>query len=112
MAARFGGYKEPMLITRTKELEDFCGQLAGAGYVAVDTEFIRERTYWPKLCLVQVAIEGHAAAIDTMAPGLDLSPLFKLMRNESVLKVFHSAGQDLTVFHSVMGDIPKPPPIG
>jgi ribonuclease D len=97
-----------MLITKTKELEDFCGQIAGASYVTVDTEFIRERTYWPKLCLVQVAIEGHAAAIDTMAPGLDLSPLFKLMRNEAVLKVFHSAGQDLTVFHSVMGDIPKP----
>ncbi len=97
-----------MLITSSDELSLFCSRLSGHRFVAVDTEFLRERTYWPKLCLVQVAVDGEAAAIDTLAPGIDLTPLFDLMQNSDVLKVFHSAGQDLSVFHTVMNDVPRP----
>lgn len=76
--------------------------------MAVDTEFVRERTYWPKLCLVQVAADDKAAAIDALAPDIDLTPLFDLMLNRDILKVLHSPGQDLSVFHTVMQDVPQP----
>jgi ribonuclease D len=101
-------YNLPMLITTSAQLHAFCESLQGHLFVAVDTEFIRERTYWPKLCLVQVAVEGNAAAIDALAPHLDMAPLFDLMRDRNVLKVFHSPGQDLSVFHTVMQDVPSP----
>lgn len=97
-----------MLITTTSELRTFCETVSRNPFIAVDTEFIRERTYWPKLCLVQVAVDGHAAAIDALAPGIDLTPLFDLMLNQDILKVFHSPGQDLSVFHTVMDDVPSP----
>jgi ribonuclease D len=97
-----------MLITSTAELRSFCETVARHPYVAVDTEFIRERTYWPQLCLVQVAVDGHAAAVDALADGIDLDPLFDLMRNQDVLKIFHSPGQDLSVFHTVMNSVPTP----
>ncbi len=97
-----------MLITSSDELKAFCESVSDHPYITVDTEFIRERTYWPKLCLVQVAVEGKAAAIDALAPDIDLNPLFDLMRNENILKVFHSPGQDLSVFHTVMQDVPSP----
>lgn len=97
-----------MLITTSGELHAFCESLDGHPFVAVDTEFIRERTYWPKLCLVQVAVEGNAAAIDALAPNLDMAPLFDLMRDKRVLKVFHSPGQDLSLFHTVMQGVPAP----
>jgi ribonuclease D len=100
------------LIAESAALADFCGRLAGARYVAVDTEFMRERTYWPRLCLVQVAGGGaaaeDAAAIDALAPGLDLRPLFQLMADARVLKVFHSARQDLEIFHRLAGQLPRP----
>lgn len=97
-----------MLITTSSELRSFCEQVSNNPFLAVDTEFIRERTYWPKLCLVQVAVDGHAAAIDALAPDIDLGPLFDLMRDRNILKVFHSPGQDLSVFHTVMDDVPTP----
>lgn len=97
-----------MLITSSDELSSFCARLAGQPFIAVDTEFLRERTYWPKLCLVQIAVDGDAAAIDTLSPGIDLTPLFDLMRDSAVLKVFHSASQDMSVFHTVMSDVPRP----
>jgi ribonuclease D len=97
-----------MLITTSSQLDKFCREIAGIPHIAVDTEFIRERTYWPQLCLIQIAADSRAAAVDTLSPGIDLSPLFKLMLDQSVLKVFHSSGQDLSVFHSVMRDIPRP----
>jgi len=83
------------LITTTEDLASFCKPLANAEFIAVDTEFMRERTYWPKLCLAQVAGPEDAAAIDTLAEGIDLSPLDELMANPNVLKVFHAARQDL-----------------
>lgn len=97
-----------MLITSSDELESFCQSVSQYPYVTVDTEFVRERTYYPKLCLIQVAADDKAAAIDALAPDIDLTPLFDLMLNRDILKVFHSPGQDLSVFHTVMDDVPQP----
>ena len=96
------------LITTTDELAAFCKSLAGAEFVAVDTEFMRERTYWPKLCLAQVAGPDEAAAIDALAEGIDLSPLDELMGNPNILKVFHAARQDLEIFYLRMNKVPGP----
>jgi ribonuclease D len=96
------------LITTTDELAAFCKSLADAEFVAVDTEFMRERTYWPKLCLAQVAGPDEAAAIDALAEGIDLSPLDELMGNPKVLKVFHAARQDLEIFYLRMNKVPGP----
>jgi len=96
------------LITTTDELAAFCKPLAHAEFVAVDTEFMRERTYWPKLCLAQVAGPDEAAAIDALAEGIDLSPLDELMGSTRVLKVFHAARQDLEIFYLRMNKVPAP----
>lgn len=96
------------LITKTDELAEFCKPLADAQFVTVDTEFMRERTYWPKLCLAQVAGPHDAAAIDALADGIDLSPLDELMANPKVLKVFHAARQDLEIFYLRMNRVPAP----
>ena len=96
------------LITKTDELAAFCKSLAEAEFVAVDTEFMRERTYWPKLCLAQVAGPDDAAAIDALAEGIDLAPLDELMANPKVLKVFHAARQDLEIFYLRMTKVPQP----
>ncbi|MBS0221971.1 MAG: ribonuclease D [Proteobacteria bacterium] len=96
------------LITTTDELAAFCKPLADAEFVTVDTEFMRERTYWPKLCLAQVAGPEDAAAIDALADGIDLAPLDELMANPRVLKVFHAARQDLEIFYLRMNRVPQP----
>ena len=96
------------LITRTDELADACARLAKAPFVAIDTEFMREQTFWPKLCLVQMAAGETEVLVDSVAPELDLSPLFDLMVNERVLKVFHSARQDIEIIHHLAGIIPHP----
>ncbi len=96
------------LITKTDELAAFCKPLADAEFVTVDTEFMRERTYWPKLCLAQVAGPDDAAAIDALADGIDLAPLDELMANPKVLKVFHAARQDLEIFYLRMNKVPTP----
>jgi ribonuclease D len=100
------------IITRQDELAAFCAECAAHPYVAVDTEFMRERTYWPQLCLVQLARPGtdpdSAAAIDPLAGDLDLAPLFGLMRNPDVVKVFHAARQDVEIFHNLGGLVPFP----
>lgn len=97
------------LITDLAELEGFCQRLMATDAIAVDTEFMRERTYWPKLCLVQVAGGDEAVAIDPLAPGMDLAPLFRVMREPQILKVFHAARQDLEIFHRLMGGVlPQP----
>ena len=84
------------LITDSKILADLCARLARSPFVAVDTEFMRENSYWPDLCLIQIADTEEAAAIDPMAPGIDLTPLLELLvNNEDVLKVFHAGGQDV-----------------
>lgn len=96
------------LITTTDDLAAFCKPLAATEFIAVDTEFMRERTYWPKLCLAQVAGPDDAAAIDTLAEGIDLAPLDELMANPKVLKVFHAARQDLEIFFLRMNQVPQP----
>jgi len=96
------------LITKTAELIAFCNSLKGLPFVTVDTEFMRESTYWPQLCLVQVAGPDDAAAIDALAPGIDLAPLFDLMDAPETLKVFHAARQDLEIFYHLMGHVPAP----
>jgi ribonuclease D len=95
-------------ITSTADLADFCARVEDKAFLAVDTEFMRETTYWPKLCLIQAAApEGVEAIIDPMAEALDLSPFLALMRNQRILKVFHAARQDVEIFHN-LGAIPKP----
>jgi ribonuclease D len=96
------------LIADTTSLAAFCQRLKDTPYITVDTEFMREKTYWPLLCLVQVAGPDEAHAIDPMAPDMDLSPLFELMANPKVLKVFHAARQDLEIFHHLSGSVPTP----
>ena len=97
------------LITTTDALKALCERLAKADFVCVDTEFMRENTYWPELCLVQVADTEEAAAIDPLAPGIDLSPLLDLLvDNEDVLKVFHAGGQDVEIVYNLTGKTPHP----
>ena len=96
------------LITDAAEAAAFCRRLSEADVITVDTEFLREKTFWPRLCLVQIAGPDEAAAIDPLAEGMNLSPVFELMSNEKILKVFHAARQDLEIFHHLMGHLPKP----
>jgi ribonuclease D len=97
-----------MVISDTAALARFCDEQRGTSFIAVDTEFMRERTYWPILCLVQVAGPIEAAAIDPLAPGIDLTPLLALMADESILKVFHAARQDVEIFFNLSRTVPKP----
>ena len=95
-------------ITQTSDLAAFCQRQAGAEFVAVDTEFMRDKTYWPQLCLVQVAGPEEAAAIDALAPGIDLKPLFSLLTDPKIVKVFHAARQDMEVFYHLTDSLPTP----
>jgi ribonuclease D len=97
------------LITTTEALADLCARLAKSEFVAIDTEFMRENTYWPELCLVQIANTEEAAAIDPLADGIDLAPLLDLMcENDEVLKVFHAGGQDVEIIVNLTGKTPFP----
>ncbi|HEX4111678.1 MAG TPA: ribonuclease D [Stellaceae bacterium] len=96
------------LITDNGALAQFCAGLAGADFITVDTEFMREKTYWPILCLVQIAGPDSAAAIDPLAPGLDLAPMLDLLADRRVLKVFHAARQDIEIFVRLTGTVPAP----
>ncbi|MDP3547597.1 MAG: ribonuclease D, partial [Phreatobacter sp.] len=80
-----------MLITSSSELAAICARLAKHPFVTVDTEFLRETTFWPKLCVIQLASPDEAVAIDALAPGMDLAPFFDLMVDPTVVKVFHAA---------------------
>jgi len=97
-----------MLISTTDRLAAFCANLKNADFVTVDTEFMRERTYYPKLCLVQVGGPESAAAIDPLAKGIDLAPLYALLANPKILKVFHAARQDVEIFFNATGKVPAP----
>ena len=96
------------MIVDTTELAAFCERQAEAEFLTVDTEFMRDSTYWPKLCLAQVGGPEEAVAIDTLAPDIDLAPLFDLMKNPKILKVFHSARQDMEIFYLLMDALPEP----
>lgn len=99
-------------LTTTQELADFCEMAAKHPYVTIDTEFLRERTYYSKLCLIQMAVKGDdkdcAVLVDPLAEGLSLEPLYDLFRNENVVKVFHAARQDIEIFFIEGGVFPKP----
>jgi ribonuclease D len=96
------------LIAENAALTDFCQRQRQAEFVAIDTEFMRDKTYWPQLCLVQIAGPDEAAAIDSLAPGIDLAPLHQLMADTKVTKVFHAARQDVEIFFHLTGKIPTP----
>lgn len=107
------GYVQVMhvhpLITDSATLANLCARLSQADYVMVDTEFMRESTYWPELCLIQIADTEEAAAIDPKAPGLDMTPLLDLLvNNDDVLKVFHAGGQDIEIIYNLTGKTPHP----
>jgi ribonuclease D len=96
------------LITTTESLARLCSALAGDSFITVDTEFMRESTYWPDLCLIQVAGGEVNGLIDPLAPGIDLKPFFALMNDASVLKVFHAARQDIEIMVHLAGIVPHP----
>lgn len=96
------------LITTTAELADICKRLATHDYITVDTEFLRETTYYPQLCVLQMASPDEAVVVDALAEGLDLAPFFALMADEKVLKVFHAARQDIEIIWHRAGLIPRP----
>ncbi|AEI37426.1 MAG: ribonuclease D [Zymomonas mobilis subsp. pomaceae] len=97
------------LISDSETLAALCARLSRADFVAIDTEFIRENSYWPELCLIQIADDKEAAAIDPLANGLDMTPLTDLLvNNEQLLKVFHAGGQDLEIVHHHTGKMPFP----
>jgi ribonuclease D len=96
------------LITTTQELADACKRLAGHDYVTVDTEFLRESTYYPQLCVLQMASPDEAVVVDALAEGLDLQPFFELMANEKIVKVFHAARQDIEIVWHRANLIPHP----
>ena len=100
------------IITKNSELQEFCTKAANSKYITIDTEFLRERTYFSKLCLIQLAIPGDendsAVLVDNLANKLDLSPIYKLFQNENVVKVFHAARQDVEIFYLDSGIFPYP----
>jgi ribonuclease D len=102
------GFPPPTLIATTEALQALCERLAAEEFVTVDTEFMRERTYWPELCVVQLAGEREVAVIDAQAPEIDLAPLGDLLANQAVMKVFHAARQDIEIFVLRFGDVPRP----
>jgi ribonuclease D len=96
------------VITTQEELESVIAAFEKSEFVTVDTEFIRETTFWPILCLIQIAAPGIEALIDPLAPGIDLKPFFRLMANEAVLKVFHAARQDIEIIVHLGNLVPHP----
>ncbi|HXV23576.1 MAG TPA: ribonuclease D [Alphaproteobacteria bacterium] len=96
------------VIIDTPKLAEFCHRQTGADYVTVDTEFIRDNTYWPQLCLIQISGPDAAAVVDPLAPGIDLSPVLALLADRKILKVFHAARQDVEIFYHLTGKIPEP----
>ena len=96
------------LITTNEALSELCAELANQRYITVDTEFLREKTFWPQLCLIQTAGQDIEAMIDPLAEGIDLAPFYALLANENVLKVMHGCRQDIEIFFHQALTIPKP----
>ncbi len=97
------------VITKSEDVKAFCEELSKHEFITIDTEFLREKTYFPKLCLVQLSSpDKHAKAIDPLAEGINLEPLFELLANENVLKIFHSGRQDLEIFYNLTGKVVAP----
>ena len=101
-------FPPPVLIADTPSLAAFCDRLRGERFVTVDTEFMRERTYWPELCVVQLGGAAEVAVVDAQAPGIDLAPLGALLADDAVTKVFHAARQDIEIFLLLFDAVPRP----
>ena len=97
-----------LFIEDTPSLKKLCKTLSKEPFLAIDTEFVREKTYYPKLCLIQIGYSSDAAIIDPLAPNIDLEPFLKLLSNKKILKVFHSGRQDIEIFYHLTGKTPKP----
>src|SRR3974390_1804459 len=95
-------------VTTTKELKALVAELEAAQYIALDTEFMRDQTYWPKLCLLQVAAPGIEAIIDPLSEEIDLAPFYKLLKSPKIVKVLHASRQDIEIFYIKGGVIPDP----
>lgn len=98
----------PALIADSADLASLCERLRSERFVTVDTEFMRERTYWPELCVIQLAGDHEVAVVDALAPGLDIAPLGALLADPAVTKVFHAARQDVEIFLLKFGAVPTP----
>ncbi len=96
------------IVTNTADLKALIAELESAPYLALDTEFLRDQTYWPKLCLIQVASPAVAAIVDPLADGIDLKPFYELLKKPNIVKVFHAARQDIEIFQQQGGVIPNP----
>ena len=96
------------LIDSTEKLEEFCALLNDKPFITIDLEFMREKTYYAELCLIQVGAEGQAAVIDPMSKDIKLAPFFKLLDNQNIVKVFHSGRQDIEILYNLTGKIPTP----
>ena len=97
-----------LFIEDTSSLKKLCKTLSKEPFLAIDTEFVREKTYYPKLCLIQVGYTSDAAIIDPLAKDIDLKPFLKLLSNKNILKIFHSGRQDIEIFYHLTGKTPKP----
>ncbi|HEX3674817.1 MAG TPA: ribonuclease D [Rhizomicrobium sp.] len=96
------------IVDTAGDLKTLVSELEGSPYLALDTEFMRDQTYWPKLCLLQVASPKTAAIVDPLAPGMDLAPFYELLKSPAMMKVFHAARQDIEIFWHQGGVIPHP----
>src|SRR3954447_3688404 len=101
-------FPPPAFIDTTEALRSLCDRLRREQFVTVDTEFMRERTYWPELCVVQLGGEHETAVVDALAEGLDLAPLGALLSDPNVIKVFHAARQDIEIFLLKFDAVPQP----
>ena len=96
------------IVENTDDLRALVAELSAAPYLALDTEFLRDQTYWPKLCLIQVAANGVEAIIDPLGPGIDLTPFYELLKRPDIIKVMHAARQDIEIFYLQGGVLPNP----
>ena len=97
------------LVSTSKDIQNLCNKLSKEKFICIDTEFIREKYYFAKLCLLQIGdSKGNGWAIDTLIKGIDLSPVYSLLLNSEILKVFHAPRQDLEIIYKLMGKIPSP----
>src|ERR1700745_1174136 len=101
-------FPPPSLISTTTALKSLCERLGAEQFITVDTEFMRERTYWPELCVVQLAGTREVAVVDAQAPDIDVTHLGALLPNQAVMKVFHASRQDIEIFVLRFGDVPRP----
>ena len=96
------------IINNPKELQEACNKLVEAQYITVDTEFMRESTFWPQLCLIQIGGPKFAFAIDPLENNMNLNPVMELFANKNITKVMHAARQDMEIFYHINGKLPEP----